>query len=63
MSLFRGLLIEVLLDPGQIATAHAELATVLAFVERRKLARRITNRASAARPCARLFIDPEAREG
>ena len=33
-SLFRGLLIEVLLDLGQIATARAELATVLAFVER-----------------------------
>jgi hypothetical protein len=32
--LFRGLLIEVLLDLGQIATARAELATVLAFVER-----------------------------
>ena len=33
-SLFCGLLIEVLLDLGQIAVARAELSTVLAFVER-----------------------------
>ena len=33
-SFFRGLLIEALVDLGQIADARAELATVLAFVER-----------------------------
>jgi hypothetical protein len=33
-SLFRGLLIEVLLDLGEIATAREELETALAFVER-----------------------------
>jgi len=33
-ALFRGLLIEVLLELGHIVAARAELATVLAFVER-----------------------------